>query len=69
MRDNIITMGLPEERLYAAMAKFEKIGGRTEDGRRNPWFQVRKRWISSVRNGGHVIRATVTTQFDLIYRL
>lgn len=40
MRDNIITMGLPEERLYAAMAKFEKIGGRTEDGRRNPWFQV-----------------------------
>ena len=40
MRDNIITMGLPEERLYAAMAKFEKIGGRTEDGRRHPWFQV-----------------------------
>lgn len=25
MRDNIITMGLPEERLYAAMAKFEKL--------------------------------------------
>ena len=22
------------------MAKFEKIGGRTEDGRRNPWYQL-----------------------------
>ena len=40
MRDNIIDMGLPEEKLYAAMNKFEKIGGRTEDGRRNPWFQI-----------------------------
>ena len=40
MRDNIIGMGLPEERLYAAMAKFETIGGRTEDGRRNPWYQL-----------------------------
>ncbi|MCG8610077.1 MAG: ferritin-like domain-containing protein, partial [Pseudomonadales bacterium] len=42
MRDNIVAMGLPEERLYDAMRKFEKIGGRTEDGRRNPWFQIIK---------------------------
>lgn len=40
MRDNVIAMGLGEERLYAAMKKFERIGGRTADGRRNPWYQI-----------------------------
>lgn len=40
MRDNIVALGLPEEKLYAAMQKFEKIGGRTEGGRRNPWYQI-----------------------------
>ncbi|HBO94400.1 MAG TPA: reductase [Gammaproteobacteria bacterium] len=43
MRDNIVAMGLPEENLYAAMQKFERIGGRTADGRRNPWYQIIKR--------------------------
>ncbi|MDX1457228.1 MAG: ferritin-like domain-containing protein [Marinobacter sp.] len=48
MRDNVVAMGLSEEKLYACMQKFEKIGGRTEDGRRNPWFQIIKfhsRWV------------------------
>ncbi|MBG13710.1 ferritin-like domain-containing protein [Alloalcanivorax sp.] len=40
MRDNIIEMGLGEERLYAAMKKFERIGGRTQEGRNNPWYQI-----------------------------
>jgi hypothetical protein len=40
MRDNIVEMGLKEESLYAAMKKFETIGGRTKDGRRNPWYQI-----------------------------
>jgi hypothetical protein len=40
MRDNVIKMGLPEEKLYAAMNKFKRIGGRTADGRRNPWYQI-----------------------------
>lgn len=39
MRDNVIKIGLPEEKLYAAMAKFEKIGGRTEAGRKNINFR------------------------------
>ncbi len=42
MRDNVVAMGLPEEKLYKAMQKFERIGGRTEEGRRNPWFQLIK---------------------------
>lgn len=40
MRDNVIKLGLPEEKLYAAMNKFARIGGRTAEGRRNPWFQI-----------------------------
>ena len=53
MRDNVIAMGLPEEKLYKAMKKFERIGGRTEDGRRNPWFQIIKqhgRWVTNRSN-------------------
>ncbi|MFP5440356.1 MAG: ferritin-like domain-containing protein [Gammaproteobacteria bacterium] len=55
MRDNLVDLGLPEQKLYAAIEKFRKIGGRTADGQRNPWYQViwrhgavmtdrRKRW-------------------------
>lgn len=40
MRDNVIRAGLPEEKLYQAMAKFEKIGGRTKAGRNNPLFRM-----------------------------
>lgn len=40
MRDNIVTLGLKEERLYEAMNKYRLIGGRTAQGRRNPWFQI-----------------------------
>jgi hypothetical protein len=40
MRDNVVAMGLPEEKLFGAMKKFEKIGGRTAAGRRNPFFRV-----------------------------
>ncbi len=40
MRDNLMKMGLPEEKLYAAINRFEKIGGRTADGRRNPSFHL-----------------------------
>lgn len=40
MRDNLVRLGLSEEKLYGAMKKFEKIGGRTEQGRRNPWYQM-----------------------------
>lgn len=44
MRDNVVAMGLPEEKLYAAISRFEKIGGRTKDGRRNPWFHLMSRF-------------------------
>ncbi|MGB2247700.1 MAG: ferritin-like domain-containing protein [Alcanivorax sediminis] len=40
MRDNVVRAGLPEKKLYQAMAKFEKIGGRTEAGRSNLMFRI-----------------------------
>lgn len=53
MRDNIVELGLPEEKLYAAMNKYKRIGGRTADGRRNPWFQVISRHGGWVTNRGN----------------
>lgn len=40
MRDNVIKLGLAEQKLYNAMNKFQRIGGRTVEGRRNPWYQI-----------------------------
>ena len=39
MRDNLVKLGLKEERLYEAIGKYKRIGG-TPGGRRNPWFQL-----------------------------
>lgn len=58
MRDNIIDMGLGEERLYAAMKKFERIGGRTAAGRRNPWYQIISRHGRLVVNRKHTLYHT-----------
>ncbi|ERJ19709.1 putative reductase protein [Salinisphaera shabanensis E1L3A] len=53
MRDNVAAMGLPEEKLYKAMNKYERIGGRTADGRRNPWFQLISRHGRLVADRGN----------------
>jgi hypothetical protein len=39
MRDNLVALGLKEEKLYDAMRKYERVGG-TEQGRRNAWFRI-----------------------------
>lgn len=39
MRDNLVALGVSEEKLYGAISKFERVGG-TPQGRRNPWFQI-----------------------------
>jgi hypothetical protein len=43
MRDNLIELGLPEHKLIDAMARFGKNGGRTPNGRRNPYFLLARR--------------------------
>lgn len=49
MRDNIVDMGVDEERLYAAMRRFKKVGERSAFARRVPMYQIVK-W-----HGGMVI--------------
>ncbi len=39
MRDNIVALGLKEEKLYTALNKYRRVGG-TPQGRRNAWFQI-----------------------------
>jgi len=53
MRDNIMKMGLSEEKLYEALRKFTTIGGRTADGRRNPWFHILSWHSRMVANSRH----------------
>ena len=40
IRDNAIKLGLPEKKLYVAMRKLSRIGGRTVEARRTPGFQL-----------------------------
>ena len=40
MRDNIVEFGLKEDKLYECMSKFERFGGQTPEGRRNPWYHL-----------------------------
>ena len=47
MRDNLVELGLKEEKLYDAVRKYERVGG-TRGGRRNPWFRLisrQGRWV------------------------
>ncbi len=50
MRDNLMALGLPEERLNMALRKYCTIGGRTAQGRRNAWFQIISRHGQLVAN-------------------
>ncbi len=48
MRDNIVEMGVSEEKLYAAMRRFASVGERSDFARRLPMYQVVKmhgRWV------------------------
>lgn len=70
MRDNLVALGLPEEKLYEVMRKFGKIGGRTADGRRNPWFQViRRHGAIMVNRDNHFYHRPVDAAVRLIDRI
>ncbi len=53
MRDNIVAMGVSEEKLYAAMRRFASVGERSEFARRLPMYQVVKLHGSWVIDRGH----------------
>ena len=53
MRDNIIGMGLDEQRLYGAIKKFAALGDRSPGTRRSPIFQILKRHGAMVVDRSH----------------
>ncbi|MCW2497428.1 hypothetical protein [Jatrophihabitans sp.] len=53
MRNNIVGMGLQEERLYAAMHRFKNVGERSSGTRRVPTYQVLKWHADMVVNRRH----------------
>lgn len=65
MRDNVVAMGLREERLYEAMSKYERIGSSSPEGRRNPWFQIISQHGRMVTNRRHPYHVPV----DALVRL
>jgi hypothetical protein len=40
MRDNIVEMGVNEDRLYQAMRRFQSVGERSEFARRLPMYRI-----------------------------
>lgn len=53
MRNNLVGMGLQPEKLYAAMARFEKLGSRGEHTHRVPLYQVLRVHASMVIDPAH----------------
>jgi hypothetical protein len=53
MRDNIIAMGLQEERLYDAIGRFGRVGDRSPTTPRNPAYRVLRYHGEMVANRSH----------------
>ncbi|RJO70136.1 ferritin-like domain-containing protein [Nocardia panacis] len=53
MRDNIVAMGVDEEKLFAAMRRYANVGERSEFARRLPMYQIVKRHSTWVVDRGH----------------
>ncbi|WP_280267151.1 ferritin-like domain-containing protein [Nocardia wallacei] len=53
MRDNIVEMGVDEEKLYAAMRRFKAVGERTPIANRVPMYRIVKMHSNWVINRGH----------------
>ncbi|MFI6867775.1 ferritin-like domain-containing protein [Nocardia sp. NPDC050406] len=53
MRDNIVEMGVDEEKLYAAMRRFKSVGERTPIANRVPMYRIVKMHSGWVINRDH----------------
>ncbi|ONM46687.1 reductase [Nocardia donostiensis] len=53
MRDNIVAMGVDEEKLYSAMRRFKAVGERTPIANRVPMYQIVKKHSDWVINRNH----------------
>lgn len=77
MRDNIVAMGVDEEKLYGAMRKYRAVGERSEYVRRLPMFQVvamHGSWVIDRKNvpyhlvADSLVKVTSYIPFDLVHR-
>ncbi|WP_439029796.1 ferritin-like domain-containing protein [Gordonia terrae] len=77
MRDNIVAMGVDEERLYSAMKRYRAVGDRSEYVRRLPMFQVVSYHGAAMVNRGNVpyhlfadsmVKITDRIPFRLVHR-
>lgn len=59
MRDNIVAMGLSEEKLYNAMRRFITLGSRSSAVRRMPVYLVLRRYAIMMVNRDHVYHRLV----------
>ena len=53
MRDNIVAMGLSENRLYQAVRRYESVGERSTNTRKLPLYQLIKQQGRMVIDRGH----------------
>jgi hypothetical protein len=53
MRDNLVAMGLSEERLYNAVRRFNSVGSRSRGTRRIPAYQVLRAQAAAVIDRAH----------------
>ncbi|CAM3986485.1 reductase [Smaragdicoccus niigatensis] len=53
MRDNVVAMGVDEERLYAALRRYSAVGERSKWARRLPMYQIVRFHGSMVINRNH----------------
>ncbi|WP_025350930.1 reductase [Nocardia nova] len=77
MRDNIVDMGVDEERLYGAMKRYRSAGDRSEYINRLPMFRVVAGHGARVMDRGNVsyhlfadtlVKATALIPFSLVHR-
>ncbi|CAM3840697.1 MULTISPECIES: ferritin-like domain-containing protein [Tsukamurella] len=77
MRDNIVDMGVDEERLYGAMKRYKSVGERSEFVRRLPMFRVvawHGGWVVKRSNrlyhvpADALVKATSLIPFPLVHR-
>ncbi|MGO3326099.1 ferritin-like domain-containing protein [Gordonia sp. (in: high G+C Gram-positive bacteria)] len=77
MRDNIVAMGVDEEKLYGAMKKYRAVGGRSKYVNRLPMFRLvslHGSWVINRNNlpyhlvADSLVKITGKIPFDLVHR-
>lgn len=77
MRDNIVDMGVDEQKLFGAMAKYKAVGSRSEYARRLPMFRLvslHGSWVIDRDNlpyhlvADSLVKLTAKIPFGLVHR-